>query len=82
MSKIDWVTHTKMPILSVDLQPNGYRFVTGGSDHKVYVWNLLPVISEKYERLGREAQQPKDKRMRAAGDGGRTQNENSAQLRG
>ena len=42
-----------MPILSVDVQPNGFRFVTGGSDNKVCVWNLLPVISEKHERMGR-----------------------------
>jgi WD40 repeat protein len=38
-----------MPILSVDAQPNGFRFVTGGSDHKVCIWNLLPAISLKYE---------------------------------
>jgi len=44
-----WVSHSNMPILSVDVQPNGFRFVTGGSDHKVCVWNLLPAISLKYE---------------------------------
>jgi WD40 repeat protein len=38
-----------MPILSIDAQPNGFRFVTGGSDHKVCIWNLLPGISLKYE---------------------------------
>jgi len=53
-SKIPWVSHKECPILSVDVQPNGYRFVTGGADTLVGVWNLLPVISEKYEDLGME----------------------------
>jgi len=52
VGKIDWVMHNNMPILSVDVQPNGFRFVTGGADHKVCIWNLLPVISEKYEKMG------------------------------
>lgn len=46
---LQWVSHSNMPILSVDVQPNGFRFVTGGSDHKVCIWNLLPAISLKYE---------------------------------
>jgi hypothetical protein len=46
---MQWVSHSNMPILSVDVQPNGFRFVTGGSDHKVCIWNLLPAISLKYE---------------------------------
>ena len=46
---VSWVSHSNMPILSVDVQPNGFRFVTGGSDHKVTIWNLLPAISAKYE---------------------------------
>ena len=54
-SKIPWVSHKEFPILSVDVQPNGYRFVTGGADNIVGVWNLLPVISEKYEALGAES---------------------------
>ena len=52
--KIPWVSHNKFPILSVDVQPNGYRFVTGGIDNLVGVWNLLPVISLKYEEMGAE----------------------------
>lgn len=53
-SKIPWVSHKKFPILSVDVQPNGYRFITGGTDNLVGVWNLLPVISAKYEEMGAE----------------------------
>ena len=34
------------------MQPNGYRFITGGADSFVRVWNLLPVISSKYEDAG------------------------------
>ena len=41
-----------MPINSVDVQPRGYRILTGGSDNKVCIWNLLPIISRKYENLG------------------------------
>lgn len=47
---LPWVSHSNMPILSVDVQPNGYRFVTGGADHKVCIWNLLPAVSIRYER--------------------------------
>jgi hypothetical protein len=49
LGKINWTFHSNLPIHSIDLQPNSYRFITGGSDHKVCVWNLLPIISEKYE---------------------------------
>lgn len=49
VGKINWVKHSNLPILSVDVQPNGFRFVTGGGDGFVCVWNLMPVISEKYE---------------------------------
>lgn len=47
---MQWVTHSNMPILSVDVQPNGFRFITGGSDSKLCLWNLLPAISSRYER--------------------------------
>ena len=52
MSKIRWVSHSKFPILSVDVQPNGYRFITGGADSFVRVWNLMPVISDEHEYDG------------------------------
>ena len=41
-----------MPINSVDVQPRGYRILTGGSDNKGCIWNLLPIISRKYEIKG------------------------------
>ena len=41
-----------MPINSVDVQPRGYRILTGGSDNKVCILNLLPIISRKYEVQG------------------------------
>ena len=46
------MSHSKFPILSVDVQPNGYRFITGGADSFVRVWNLMPVISSQYEDMG------------------------------
>jgi hypothetical protein len=36
--------------------------VTGGSDHKVCIWNLLPVLSSKYERLGNKKKIAEEKR--------------------
>jgi len=59
LSKINWVSHSNFPILSVDVQPNGYRFVTGGTDSYVCVWNLLPVISKKYEFMGQDEKKKK-----------------------
>lgn len=54
MGRINWQFHRNLPINSIDMQPNGYRFVTGGCDNAVYVWNLLPVICEKYENKKQE----------------------------
>lgn len=51
VGKISWTSHKNMQILSVDMQPNGYRIVTGGGDHNVCIWNLLPILSEKYEMI-------------------------------
>ena len=51
--KIPWLRHKNdQSILSIDIQPNGYRFITGGGDSAVCVWNLLPVIGEQFEKLG------------------------------
>ena len=54
-STIDWMNHGNMPINSVDVQPRGYRILTGGSDNKVCIWNLLPIISREYELKGKSA---------------------------
>ncbi|TYI80467.1 hypothetical protein E1A91_D05G089100v1 [Gossypium mustelinum] len=41
--KPNWVRHEGMQIFSVDVQPGGLRFATGGGDHKVRIWNLKSV---------------------------------------
>ena len=51
-STVDWIHHGNMPINSVDVQPRGYRILTGGNDNKVCIWNLLPILSRKYEIRG------------------------------
>jgi len=40
-----------MPINSVDVQPRGYRVLTGGGDNSICVWNLLPILNPKFEVL-------------------------------
>nr|XP_043613664.1 protein HIRA [Erigeron canadensis] len=35
-----WVRHEGMQIFSIDIQPGGLRFATGGGDHKVRIWNM------------------------------------------
>ncbi|KAK4760566.1 hypothetical protein SAY87_005459 [Trapa incisa] len=41
--KPSWVRHEGMQIFSVDIQPGGLRFATGGGDHKVRIWNMKSV---------------------------------------
>ena len=60
VQKIRWVSHSKFPIASVDVQPNGYRFITGGADSFVRVWNLMPVISPMYEDQGESTSESED----------------------
>ncbi|CAI0544262.1 unnamed protein product [Linum tenue] len=38
-----WVKHEGMQIFSIDIQPGGLRFATGGGDHKVRIWNMKSV---------------------------------------
>ncbi|CAA7047212.1 unnamed protein product [Microthlaspi erraticum] len=38
-----WVKHEGLQIFSIDVQPNGERFATGGGDHKVRIWNMKSV---------------------------------------
>lgn len=47
-----WVSHEGKPIFSVDIHPDGSRFVTGGQGDdsgKVVIWNMAPVRSEEDE---------------------------------
>ena len=53
-SCVDWITHGNMPRNSVDVQPRGFRILTGGSDNKVCIWNLLPIVSRKHELNGND----------------------------
>ncbi|OMO49494.1 hypothetical protein CCACVL1_30986 [Corchorus capsularis] len=41
--KPSWVRHEGMQIFSIDVQPGGLRFATGGGDHKVRIWNMKSV---------------------------------------
>lgn len=41
--KPSWIRHGGMQIFSIDIQPGGLRFATGGGDHKVRIWNLKSV---------------------------------------
>lgn len=38
--KPTWIRHESMQIFSIDIQPGGLRFATGGGDHKVRIWNM------------------------------------------
>ena len=51
------MNHGNMPINSVDVQPRGYRILTGGSDNKVCIWNLLPIVSKEFELKGKQDSQ-------------------------
>ncbi|KAA8550176.1 hypothetical protein F0562_001860 [Nyssa sinensis] len=41
--KPSWIRHEGMQIFSIDIQPGGLRFATGGGDHKVRIWNMKSV---------------------------------------
>ncbi|GLT63857.1 hypothetical protein SLA2020_363890 [Shorea laevis] len=41
--KPSWVRHEGMQIFSIDVQPGGLRFATGGGDHKVRIWSMKSV---------------------------------------
>ncbi|KAK7312643.1 hypothetical protein VNO77_36658 [Canavalia gladiata] len=44
--KPSWVRHEGMQIFSIDVQPGGLRFATGGGDHKVRIWNMKSVCGD------------------------------------
>ncbi|OAY81950.1 Protein HIRA [Ananas comosus] len=37
--KPSWIRHEGLQIFSIDVQPGGLRFATGGGDQKVRIWN-------------------------------------------
>lgn len=50
--KPPWVTHGGNPILSVDIHPDGTRFVTGGQDGdagRVSIWSMVPLVQPDVE---------------------------------
>jgi WD40 repeat protein len=59
-----WVDHQEMPIWSIDAQPNGYRLLTGGGDNKIKIWNILPILSSKYELDDTDDEESEDARER------------------
>ncbi|PIA28331.1 hypothetical protein AQUCO_07200174v1 [Aquilegia coerulea] len=44
--KPSWIKHGSMQIFSIDIQPGGLRFATGGGDHKVRIWNMKCMDAE------------------------------------
>lgn len=46
--KPSWIRHEGMQIFSIDIQPGGLRFATGGGDHKVLLFQSLPYILVLY----------------------------------
>ncbi|XP_075521978.1 protein HIRA-like isoform X1 [Primulina tabacum] len=44
--KPSWIKHGGTQIFSIDIQPGGLRFATGGGDHKVRIWNMKHVGKE------------------------------------
>ncbi|KAL3828556.1 hypothetical protein ACJIZ3_017358 [Penstemon smallii] len=44
--KPNWIQHGGTQIFSIDIQPGGLRFATGGGDHKVRIWNTKSVGRE------------------------------------
>ncbi|XP_047971091.1 protein HIRA-like isoform X1 [Salvia hispanica] len=47
--KPSWIKHGTTQIFSIDIQPGGLRFATGGGDHKVRIWNTKSVGREMQE---------------------------------
>ncbi|CAM0953172.1 unnamed protein product [Alopecurus aequalis] len=44
--KPSWVRHEGLQIFSIDIQPGGLRFATGGGDQKVRIWNMKSVSKD------------------------------------
>jgi len=52
VSKPGWVSHDEKPITSIDVHPDGTRFVTSGNDGKVKLWAMRPCTDEAAEKDG------------------------------
>lgn len=44
--KPSWIRHEGLQIFSIDIQPGGLRFATGGGDQKVRIWNMKSVSKD------------------------------------
>ncbi|KAJ3681559.1 hypothetical protein LUZ60_016048 [Juncus effusus] len=45
--KPTWVKHEGLQIFSIDIQPGGLRFATGGGDQKVRIWDMKSIGEEE-----------------------------------
>ncbi|KAL6838429.1 hypothetical protein ACP4OV_031674 [Aristida adscensionis] len=44
--KPSWIRHEGLQIFSIDIQPGGLRFATGGGDQKVRIWSMKSVSKD------------------------------------
>ncbi|XP_057549293.1 protein HIRA-like isoform X2 [Amaranthus tricolor] len=44
--KPSWIRHEGLQIFSIDIQPGGLRFATGGGDHKVRIWDMNSIARD------------------------------------
>ncbi|CAG9317879.1 unnamed protein product [Blepharisma stoltei] len=52
--KPEWIFHgdtRKLPILSIDIEPAGARFITGSMDHTIIIWKLSAINDEQEEEV-------------------------------
>jgi hypothetical protein len=53
--KPSWIRHEGMQIFSIDVQPGGLRFATGGGDHKVWLLScpiIVCLVADKIQEMG------------------------------
>uniref|UniRef100_A0A0D9XGY2 Protein HIRA n=1 Tax=Leersia perrieri TaxID=77586 RepID=A0A0D9XGY2_9ORYZ len=44
--KPSWIRHEGLQIFSIDIQPGGTRFATGGGDQKIRIWSMKSVAKD------------------------------------
>ncbi|KAL5200796.1 hypothetical protein ABZP36_035150 [Zizania latifolia] len=44
--KPSWIRHEGLQIFSIDIQPGGLRFATGGGDQKIRIWSMKSVAKD------------------------------------